>query len=159
MLGADGHSAQWDDIIPRGTNDWATSLLWLRRLPCRCIAACFLLCVTTVLTLLTALTGGPAREKPTQLSQTLLCKGLYYLCNLNPINSKPTQSSSTRRGAEEGEGVCLCVRREAEQQGRSESHHLSRFIQYFLAPFVRFNKGFAHRGGEFYLLISPTLPR
>lgn len=125
MSGADGRSAQWDDIIPRGTNDWATSLLWLRRLQCRCTAACFLLCVTTVLTLLMALTGGPARENPTQLSQTLLCKGLYYLCNLNPINSKPTQSSSTRRGTEEGEGVCLCVLREAKQQGGSESHHLS----------------------------------
>lgn len=51
LLGADGR-AQWDDIIPRGTDDWATSLLWLRRLQCRCRAACFLLCVTTVLTLL-----------------------------------------------------------------------------------------------------------
>lgn len=135
MLGADGRSAQWDDIIPRGTNDWATPLLWLRRLRCRCVAACFLLCVTTVLTLLMALTGGPARENPTQLSQTLLCKGLYYLCNLNPINSKPTQSSSTRRGTGGG-GVCLCVRRGTKQQAGSESHHLSSVLFNIFLPLL-----------------------
>ena len=78
-------------------------------------------------------------KNPRRPSQAALLVRVYYLCNLNPINSKPTQSSSARRGQRRRKKcvcVCVCVWDEMKQQERNESRHLSfRFIVNFLAPF------------------------
>lgn len=113
------------DLLPLG----------FARLQSRCIADSLLtqlLCVTTVLTLQTALTGGPSREKP----RAALLVRVYYLCNLNPINSKPTQSSSARRRQRRRkECVCVCVRGdEAAGEKRITPSFLSLYCE-FSCPF------------------------
>lgn len=127
---------------PQHSNDWVTSSRWLHRLPSRCIADCLLTqpplrdyCTYSALS--TALT----RENPTQSSQAARRIRLYYLCNLNPINSKPTQSSSARRGTEKEEDGCtVCVWERRQQwkylgtrnKEKNKSHHLSGDFFFFL---------------------------
>lgn len=100
------HTAGWHH--PRGVDDWVTFSGWLCRLPSRCIADCSLtqsaLYDCPLYLQSKNQLQGPALENPTQPSPVALYTRLYYYSNLNPINSKPTQSSGTRGGQGGGGG-------------------------------------------------------
>lgn len=170
------HAAGW--YHPQGANDWVTSSRWLRRLSSRCIADCFLtqpsLCDYCTY-FIDGINSGPGSGKPDAAEpNTALHIRLYYLCNLNPINSKPTQSSSARRGQRRRkEGACVWERREAaleisgemKQRERNKSHHLSCVLLRIFLPLL-WHSTIAFvlwegEGGEahLYLLKSLTIPK